>query len=306
MKIAVFGGAGFIGSHFVDSALAKREISQVLVLDSLTYAGRMSNLAEASRSEKFIFKTCDIRFPEQYEKYLIGFDFIVNFAAESHVDRSLVNPDLFLETNTLGVGRLMATALKLGVPDFLQVSTDEVYGSLASGEASENTILDPSSPYSASKAGGELLALSFAKTWNINLRVTRGCNTYGPRQYPEKLIPLAISRIKEGKKVPIYGDGSQMREWIHVMDHVDAIWSVIRAYSRNIVMNIGSGERFTNLDIVFKLIDALGASRNQIEYVTDRLGHDFRYALDSTKIRRETNWSPTRKLSDEILNCANW
>ena len=306
MKIAIVGGAGFIGSHFAELALQNSEIQEVVVIDLLTYAGRVSNLSNSFKNPKFKFIKANLLQPDEYRNQIKNFNFVVNFAAESHVDRSISEPDIFFQSNALGVSILTRTCMENGVGRFIQVSTDEVYGPVNVGESDEKTILNPSSPYSASKAGGELFSLSFWHTYGFPVVITRGSNTYGPRQYPEKLIPLALNNLRAGKKIPLYGTGLQTREWTYVIDHAEAIYRVMLQGDPGSIYNIGSGQRFTNLEIVSMLIKKMGRSANEIEFVIDRKGHDFRYALDCSLIKRQLNWSPKRPFEEYLEQINDW
>jgi len=306
MKVCVFGGAGFIGSHFVDLLITDPEVSKVLVLDSLTYAGNLGNLEQALKNQMVSFEKADIRNPEDYIKVISNFDYLVNFAAESHVDRSISNPDIFASTNTLGVVRALNASMEANVKSFVQVSTDEVYGSIPSGETDEKSNLNPSSPYSASKAAGDLLALSYWHTYKYPVKITRGSNTYGERQYPEKLIPLALRQVRNLKPVPIYGDGKQVREWTYVSDHAEGIRSAMLMGTPGEIYNVGSGERMTNIELIMKLLNKLGAPTDLIEYVEDRKGHDMRYALNSSKIKEKTGWLPKYSFTNALQSIDNW
>ena len=306
MKICVFGGAGFIGSHFVDLVMKDPEITEVLILDSLTYAGNMRNLDQALANPKATFVKADLRNPDDYKRSISNFDYLVNFAAESHVDRSISNPDIFASTNTLGVVRALNASMDAGVKCFVQVSTDEVYGSISIGETDEESHLNPSSPYSASKAAGDLLALSYWHTYKYPVIVTRGSNTYGERQFPEKLIPLALRQIRDGKPVPIYGNGKQMREWTFVLDHAEGIKNAMLKGSPGEIYNIGSGERLTNIELIKTLLKKMEASTDLLEYVQDRKGHDLRYALDSSKIKMKTGWSPKYSFANTLGSVDKW
>jgi dTDP-glucose 4,6-dehydratase len=306
MNIVVTGGAGFIGSHFVDLALADPDIQSVRVIDSLTYAGSKRNLSLAGENKKFNFVQADILITSTYSDEIHAGDLVVNFAAESHVDNSIIGPDKFFQTNALGVSRLIQTCMNNDVRKFLQVSTDEVYGSIITGEVDETDNLNPSSPYAASKAGGDLFSLSFWKTFQFPINVTRGANTFGPRQYPEKLIPLALERMRKGQRVPVYGSGLQSREWIHVHDHARAILTVLKHGVAGEIYNIGSGIRLTNIEVIEKLKRAIGADFDVVAYVEDRKGHDFRYAISSQKIRKELGWIPISKFGENFTDIESW
>ena len=306
MKIAVFGGAGFIGSHFVDKAIYSGAFTQILVVDSLTYAGNLENLKIALRDDRVKFIKSDILSNIEYEDEFTDFDVVVNFAAESHVDRSIDNPLLFAQTNSLGPSVLVNACMRQNVKRFIQVSTDEVYGPVITGESVESSPILPTSPYAASKAAGEIIAISYWRTYGYPVIVTRGCNTYGSRQYPEKLIPLAIDRLSRNMAFPQYGNGEQIREWINVEDHAEAILKIALAGEPGEIYNIGTGERISNRDLLFTIARILGADVNLIQTAKDRLGHDFRYALDSSKIASELSWSPSRTLQKSIAECSTW
>ena len=300
------GGAGFIGSHFVDLTLEKNEIEKVVVIDSLTYAGSKGNLVKAFSNKKFDFVKADINDSKDYRDSIFGFDAVVNFAAESHVDRSIINPNEFFMTNSVGVATLTRTCMEANGGKLNQVSTDEVYGPMESGAASEKTILNPSSPYSASKAAGEMFAVSFWKTFGFPVCVTRGSNTFGPRQFPEKLIPLALSNLRLGKKIPVYGSGMQVREWIYVSDHANAIYKVLMGGKEGSIYNVGSGDRISNLELLRMLLKKLNLDEESLEFVEDRKGHDFRYAIDSALIETELGWKAKFNLSSLLNEIDSW
>lgn len=305
-KIGVFGGAGFIGSHFVDELVLEEKVSEVRVFDKLTYAGRLSNLKFALRDNRVSFHFSDISEPSTYESNIKGLDLIINFAAESHVDRSIASPDIFVQTNTLGASLLVNQAMKQKVKFFIQVSTDEVYGPILSGESDENSMLNPKSPYAASKAAADHLVMSFWNTFKFPVIITRGCNTFGPRQFAEKLIPMAINNFRERVKIPIYGSGNQIREWIYVKDHAKALVKILKGGKPGDIYNIGSGERATNLEVIQIIANVFETDLSLIEHVEDRKGHDFRYALNSNKLMQDLMWRPTYKLVSELRNCPNW
>ena len=305
-KIGVFGGAGFIGSHFVDQIVFEKELKEVRVFDKLTYAGSLNNLKAALEDKRVKFYLSDISKPDTFENDIKGLDAIINFAAESHVDRSIEFPDIFVSTNTLGASLLASSAMRQKVGCFIQVSTDEVYGPILEGESNEDYPINPKSPYAATKAAAEQIVLSFWSTYKFPVIVTRGCNTFGPRQFEEKLIPVAINCLKQGKNVPVYGSGNQIREWIYVLDHVMALIKILKSGKPGNIYNIGSGERATNLELIQLISDVLDSDSSLIEHVADRKGHDFRYSLNSNKIMKDLNWKPTYKLSSELRNCKNW
>jgi len=302
----VFGGAGFIGSHFVDLALASGDFTEILVLDKLTYAGSLGNLASALSSSRVKFIAVDLRDRQSYTSLLSGVDVVVNFAAESHVDRSLLAPQLFAEVNAMGACTLASVCLEQRVGLYLYISTDEVYGPTLTGESDENSITVPTSPYSASKAAGESLVMAFWRTFGLPVIVTRGCNTYGPRQFPEKLIPLAIRNFLTNTPVPMYGSGNQIREWIYVTDHANAILRLIHAGVPGEIYNIGSGVRLENRTLLRSIAKTLDANPELISSVEDRLGHDFRYAIDSMKLRRHTGWVCEYSMEEALTLCRSW
>ena len=309
MNLLVTGAAGFIGSNFV-RMIAKgglQGISSVKVLDKLTYAGVKTNLdsiADLSRYEFIKGDICDLRVVSELLKEV---DAVVNFAAESHVDRSISGATDFVQTNIVGV-QVMLDAIKASGRKirFLQVSTDEVYGSIELGSWTEDWPLKPNSPYSASKAGGELLARSYNRTHNIDVVITRCSNNYGPHHFPEKLIPLFITNLIEGKKVPVYGTGENVRDWIHVDDHCRGIYSVLMNGRSGEVYNIGGGRELTNNELTSLILEAMGADESSIEYVEDRKGHDFRYSLDWTKINSELGYEPQVKFEEGLRETIQW
>lgn len=302
MKILVTGGLGFIGSHFARTALIKGHT--VSVLDKLTYAGHPENVADIATELEDI-RILDIA-SEETTQYLSKrkFDLVVNFAAESHVDRSLLGGMDFVASNVLGVVNLLESQKRGTFQKFIQISTDEVYGSISSGSWDEKAPLQPRSPYSASKASAELHCQAYGTTFNLPISTTRCANNFGPFQSVEKLIPVAISHILKGEKVPVYGDGMNVREWIHVQDHVDAVFKVIEL-DRVGVFNIG-GVPTTNLDIVKKILQIMGKSEDQLVFVEDRLGHDFRYSVNDNLLREVSGWSPTRNLNQGLSDTISW
>jgi dTDP-glucose 4,6-dehydratase len=291
VKILVTGGAGFIGSEFVRSLLQNKysefglDPSEVVVIDALTYAGNLDNLKIVSNDPRFKFVHGNITNLQLMQDISKGCELIVNFAAESHVDRSIDNPAIFIETNVLGTYTVLEVARRNKVKRVMQVSTDEVYGSITEGSWNENSPLEPNSPYSASKASADLIARSYLNTYGLDVIVTRCCNNYGPYQYPEKLIPLLITKIFQGEDLPIYGNGKNVREWIHVSDHARALAYLSQKGNYGEIYNIGSGEEFSNIDIAEKLLEVMKSEVSKIKFVADRLGHDMRYSLDSEKIR---------------------
>lgn len=309
MRLLVTGGAGFIGSNFVrriaDSTL--NGISSVTVLDKLTYAGVRENLSAAESLPGYQFIGGDICDPQIVSSLIGEVDAVVNFAAESHVDRSITNAADFIETNVAGVQVLLdavnATKKKIR---FIQVSTDEVYGSINSGTWAEDSPLLPNSPYSASKAGGELLARSYNKTHGTDVVITRCSNNYGPFHFPEKLIPLFITNLLEGKKVPVYGNGKNVRDWLHVDDHCQGIYKVLMNGKSGEVYNIGGGKELTNLEITHLILNAMNSNESSIDYVEDRKGHDFRYSVNWSKINRELGYEPKVRFEDGLAETIRW
>ncbi|HZS70329.1 MAG TPA: dTDP-glucose 4,6-dehydratase [Candidatus Acidoferrum sp.] len=309
MKFLVTGGAGFIGSCFVRMVIRERASDSVINLDKLAYSGNLENLAEVEGHPRYSFVQGDIC-DAPLVSALVGEekpDVIVHFAAESHVDRSILSPEPVFQTNLRGTFTLLEAARLHGVGRFLHVSTDEVYGSIEPpAEADENFPLRPSSPYSASKAGSDLLALSYFTTYKIPVVVTRASNNYGPYQFPEKLIPLMISNAMENVPLPVYGDGQQIRDWLYVEDHCRGILSVALNGREGEIYNIGGNRSLTNLEVVRYILAATGRPETLIRYVTDRPGHDRRYALSSEKIMRETGWSPQMSFEEGLAATIQW
>jgi dTDP-glucose 4,6-dehydratase len=304
-EVLVTGGAGFIGSEFVRQ-LCQDKNYHITVADCLTYAGNIDNLSAVI--ESIDFKKIDIRNNSEVQEIFKNkkFEIVINLAAESHVDNSIITPAIFLETNILGTQNLLDASVRNGLPLFVQISTDEVYGSISTNFASEVDPLNPSSPYSASKAAADLIVASYGKTYNLPYNIIRSVNNYGPFQYPEKLIPFFINRILENKSVPIYGTGKNVREWIHVSDFARAIIEVMENARRNEVFNVASGVFKTNLEVTEFLINTLNRSMDLITYVEDRPGHDFRYALNSEKIRKEIEWLPKVSFEEGLVQTINW
>jgi dTDP-glucose 4,6-dehydratase len=309
MRLLVTGGAGFIGSNYV-RMIARGEfqgISRFIVLDKLTYAGVRENLDSAENLSSYSFVEGDICDLDLVTSLLTEIDAVVNFAAESHVDRSISGAADFVQTNIVGVQVLLDAIKSSGRKiRFLQVSTDEVYGSIESGSWSEDWPLQPNSPYSASKASGELLARSYNKTHDMDVVITRCSNNYGTHHFPEKLIPLFITNLIEGRKVPVYGTGENIRDWLHVDDHCRGIHSVLMNGRSGEVYNIGGGRELTNNEITSLILDAMGADESSIEYVEDRKGHDLRYSVDWTKINRELGYEPQVKFEDGLRETIQW
>ncbi|NNC76214.1 MAG: dTDP-glucose 4,6-dehydratase [Acidimicrobiia bacterium] len=304
-RYLVTGGAGFIGSNFIRRVLENESDAEVTNLDSLTYAGVKATVDELDASDRHTFVLGDIRDAALVEGLVPGHDVVVNFAAESHVDRSIDGPSVFLETNVVGTGVLIDAARRHGIARFIQVSTDEVYGSIADGFAPEDAPLDPSSPYSASKAGSDLLVGSYAVTFDYPAIITRCTNNYGPYQFPEKVIPLFVTNLFEDIPVPLYGDGLNERDWLYVDDHCSALHLLVDAGRPGEVYNIGANAQVSNLELTHKILGLLGKDDSLIQPVTDRLGHDRRYAVDSSKIRA-LGWQPAHSLDDRLGDTIDW
>lgn len=306
MKVLVTGGAGFIGSAFVRLVLDTYPDDTVTTLDALTYAGNPANLLDLEQNPRHRFIHGDIADVSLVDGLVAEHDAAVNFAAETHVDRSLLDPRAFLRSNVEGVYVLLDAARRHG-RRLVQVSTDEVYGDIPEGRFStESDPLAPRSPYAAAKAGGELFCRSFSISYDTDVVITRGCNTIGPRQYPEKLVPLFITNALEGRPLPVYGDGLQVRDWLYAEDHAAGIDLVLRRGRRGEVYNIGAGNERPNIDVVRDLLARLGKSESLIAHVPDRPGHDRRYALDSTRIRSELGWVPRRDFKATLEDTIDW
>ncbi|WP_422658503.1 dTDP-glucose 4,6-dehydratase [Paenibacillus sp. EC2-1] len=308
MKLLVTGGAGFIGSNFVIYMLQQHPNYQIINIDALTYAGNLENLKSIEHNPNYEFVHADITDKEAVDRiFQQGIDVVVNFAAESHVDRSILEPEVFVNTNVLGTQVLLDAAKKYRVTKFVQVSTDEVYGSLGeTGLFMETTPLEPNSPYSASKSGGDLLVRAYHETFGLPVNITRCSNNYGPYQFPEKLIPLIVSRALNHEALPIYGDGLNIRDWLYVEDHCSAIDLVIHHGRNGEVYNIGGNNERTNLHIVKTILQELGKPESLITFVEDRLGHDRRYGIDPTKITEELGWKPKHNFETGIKETIQW
>ena len=302
MRLVVTGGAGFIGSTFVDLVLQDTSgiVESVLVLDKITYAGSREHLIDAAKDRRYSFSQVDITDYSTIQSSLRNVTHVVNFAAESHVDQSIIDPRKFIMTNFVGTHSLLESCRSNQVTRMLQVSTDEVYGGDASLPWLESAKMDPSSPYSSSKASAELLTLSYLRTFGLDIVITRGCNTYGRRQHQEKFIPKAIKQALLGEKIPIYGSGKNVREWMHVDDHARGIWLALTHGATGSVYNIGSEERFNNNEIAEQILNEVGNSNAGIEYVTDRLGHDFKYAINSSLAYDELGFNVEHSFSSEL------
>lgn len=308
MTVLVTGGAGFIGSAFVRMSIAQTDW-RVVNLDKLTYAGNLENLASIQEGPRYRFVHGDICDAAVVNKLVAEEkpEAIVHFAAESHVDRSILSPEPVIETNLHGTFHMLEAARHVGVKRFVHVSTDEVYGSLREPiEATEEFRLNPSSPYSASKAGSDLLARSYVVTFKMPILITRASNNYGPYQFPEKLIPLMIANALEDRKLPVYGDGQQVRDWLYVDDHCRGIKAVLEKGREGEIYNIGGDRSLPNLDVVHKVLQLTGKPESLIEYVTDRPGHDRRYALSSEKLMHETGWAPVIPFEKGLAETIDW
>ena len=304
----VTGGLGFIGSNFVRMALRERPDISIVNLDAVTYAANPANLADVMHDLRYSFVKGDIADERAVADLLAHrpFDVIVNFAAETHVDRSILDADAFLRTDVLGTYVLLKAARKANVRRFLQVSTDEVYGHVPTGASNEDAPIAPRSPYAASKAGGDLQVLAYAATFDLPALITRGSNTYGPYQYPEKFIPLFITNLIDDWPVPLYGDGLQVRDWLHVEDHARGILAVLERGADGQIYNLGGDNSHTNLDVTQRLVELCGRSyETHVRHVTDRPGHDRRYALDCTKARA-IGWSPQHDFASGIVDTVRW
>lgn len=303
MKILVTGGAGFIGSAFVRESLKPdssfKQVDKIIVLDSFTYAPDPRALSDVENDSRLEIVKGNVENEELIKKLTREVDCILHFAAESHVDRSIINPKIFIQSNILGSFSVLEAA-RIESKRVLMVSTDEVYGSLAIDQATEEFPLNPSSPYSSSKAAADLLAIAYAKTYKLDIQITRGANTYGPFQNSEKLIPNMITKLKNNKKIELYGNGTNVREWLHVDDHVAAIYSLLKNDKLSGIFNVSGDESLSNLEVAKIVLSNFGKLPSEIVFVGDRKGHDFRYAQNSTKLRTSTGWSPTRNLKETI------
>ena len=309
MKLLVTGGAGFIGANFVHYMLNKHPQLRIINVDKLTYAGNLENLSELEGDPRHFFPRLDICDSRAMEELLAEEvpDAVVNFAAESHVDRSITGPEVFVRTNVMGTLSLLEAARKAGVAVFLQISTDEVYGSLGEeGFFTESSPLQPNSPYAASKVGADHLVRAYHQTHGMDTRITRCSNNYGPYQFPEKLIPLMLTNAMEGKELPVYGDGHHVRDWIYVFDHCRALELVLEKGHAGEIYNVGGVAQMTNLDTVRTILDVIGADHSLIRFVEDRPGHDRRYAIDSSKLQRELGWKPTVDFPTGIAETIKW
>ena len=310
MKLFVTGGAGFIGSNFTRMALTGRlpglEDAEITVFDALTYSGTLTNLEEVADNPRYSFIKGDIRDADAVRDALAGHDAIVHFAAESHVDRSVTDAGIFVETNVLGTQRLLDAAMALGINRFVHVSTDEVYGSIDEGEWTEDEPLLPNSPYSASKAGSDLLVRSYHRTHGLHTSITRCSNNYGTHHFPEKVIPLFVTNLIDGLHVPLYGDGLNQRDWLHVDDHCRGIALVLQKGLAGEIYNIGGGTELSNRELTTMLLEATGRDESFVDYVEDRKGHDRRYCVDISKISSELGYEPQVPFDKGLADVVQW
>ena len=309
MRYFVTGGAGFIGSYFVRGLLSGawgREVEQVTVFDAFTYSGNLRNLDSVITDSRLIIVRGDVRNAEDIDAALVDHEVVVHFAAESHVDRSIDSSSEFVSTNVMGTRQMLEASLRHEVSTFLHVSTDEVYGSIDNGSWDESQPLLPNSPYAASKASSDLLVRSYVQTYGLDARITRCSNNFGSHQYPEKVIPLFITNLIDGLKVPLYGDGLNVRDWLHVDDHCRAIDLVLNGGRSGEIYNVGGGTELTNHQLTLMILKEFGYGQEMITHVTDRLGHDRRYSVDSSKIQRELGYSPTKTLESTLGEIVAW
>ncbi|PJF44942.1 MAG: dTDP-glucose 4,6-dehydratase [Phototrophicales bacterium] len=307
-NILVTGGAGFIGSAFVRYMVEKYPQYTIVVLDKLTYAGNLDNLLPVKDKPNYHFERGDIADAEAVERICQehNIDAIVNFAAESHVDRSIMNPNAFLQTDVVGVYVLLEACRKLGIERFHHISTDEVYGSIDEGHFKEDDPLSPNNPYSASKAGGELMVRAYHVTHGLHTTITRGSNTFGPYHYPEKLIPFFVTEAIDDRPLPLYGDGTQVRDWLYVEDHCRGVDIVLHQGAPGEVYNLGGENEHQNIEITHRILDILGKPRSLIKHVEDRPGHDRRYAISNDKLRAHFNWSPDTPFETALEQTVRW
>jgi dTDP-glucose 4,6-dehydratase len=311
LKILVTGGAGFIGSNFVRKLMAGElgdisELETLTVLDSLDYSGNMKNLIPVSNDSRFQFVHGDIQDADLVSSLMAGQKMVIHFAAKSHVDRSIDNPQPFFATNVVGTQTLLEASRRKGVGTFVHISTDEVYGSISEGSWTEESAILPNSPYAASKGSSDLVARSYWRTYGMDVRITRCSNNYGPCQYPEKVIPLFVTNLIEGKPIPLYGNGRNVRDWLHVDDHCRGIWLVATNGRPGEVYNIGGGKELSNVELAATILEIMGEDSTKIQYVDDRKGHDLRYSLDYSKIATELGYRPTTSFKAGIQSTIEW
>ncbi len=304
-RLLVTGGAGFIGSNFIRHILNKYNDYSIVNLDKLTYCGNIENLKDIEKDKRYKFVKGDIADDKLVKEAIKGCGIVINFAAETHVDRSIIDPYSFVRTNVLGTHTLLEAAKKNRVEQFIQISTDEVYGSISKGSFKEDDTLLPNSPYSAAKAGADLLARSYFTTFKLPVIITRSSNNFGPYQYPEKIIPLFITNLLQDKKVPLYGDGMNVRDWLFVTDNCEAIDIVMHKGEPGQIYNIGAGNEITNMELTETILDLLGKNKSSVNFVADRLGHDRRYSVDISKIRA-IGWKPKHDFRQAIKLTVDW
>lgn len=306
MRLLITGGAGFIGSNFVRYILNQYPDYQVVNLDALTYAGNLENLADVTGNPNYSFAEGDIADRSLADELAAKVDAIINFAAETHVDNSIDDPTPFLQTNVIGTQVLIEAALKHKHKRYIQISTDEVYGDIEKGEFNEESPLKPSSPYSASKVAGDMLTLAAVRTYSLPGIISRCSNNYGPYQYPEKLVPFFVKKLMAGDKVPLYGDGSNVRDWLHVIDHCRAVDLILHKGKIGEIYNVGASNEHSNLEVTKRMLRILDLPEDRIEFVADRPGHDVRYAIDASKIRKELGWEPTVDFEKGFRETVEW
>lgn len=306
MKLLVTGGAGFMGSNFIRHILSSYPDYQIINLDKLTYSANLDNLKDVVKNTRYRFVKGDICDQKLVDETLQDVDAIVNYAAETHVDRSILDPSAFVKTDVIGTYTLLEAVKKNNIKRFIQISTDEVFGSIEKGKFTEKSGFEPNSPYAASKAGGDLLCRAYGVTYKTPVIMTHSCNFYGEYHYPEKFIPLAITNVLTNKKIPLYGDGLQVREWIYTQDHCKAIDVILHKGKDGKVYNISTDEEWKNIDVLKKILEIMGKGEDLIEYVKDRPGHDRRYALDSSKLRNELGWKPQYSFTEGLRRTIEW
>lgn len=306
MRILLTGGAGFMGSNMIHYLLRTYPDVEIVNFDDLTYAGNLENLATVAHDPRYTFVKGNIADSAAIDRAVEGADLVINYAAETHVDRSILEPKAFIDTNVYGVYNILEAVRKHKTPRYIQISTDEVFGAVMEGESDEDSKFEPRSPYSASKAAGDHLCQAYAITYGVPVIVTHACNFYGPYQFPEKLIPLFTMNLLEGKTVPVYGDGMQVREWIFTEDHCRAIDVIARKGNPGEVYNIGTGYRVPNIVVTKKLLALTGRDETAIEYVADRPGHDRRYAINSNRLRSELGWEPQVRFDEGLAKTVEW
>ncbi|MCR4335280.1 MAG: dTDP-glucose 4,6-dehydratase [archaeon] len=304
MKILVTGGCGFIGSNFIKMLLKETDY-EIVNLDLLTYAGNPENLKDIADNKRYAFVKGDIAIKKDVEKAMNGIDTVFHFAAESHVDNSINDSDPFIKTNVYGTKTLLDVAREKNIERFVHVSTDEVYGSVETGKSTERDILEPRNPYSASKAASDLLALSYANTYEMDIVVTRSSNNYGPYQYPEKVIPLFVTNLMEGKKVPLYGTGENIRDWLYVEDNCRGILCAGEKGKKGEIYNVDGGNELSNIELTKRILKAMGKGNEMIEHVEDRKGHDLRYSLNSSKLE-SLGWKPEKNFEEGLKETVDW